>query len=58
MMKQNCSKNKIVVFDLDETLGYFSEFGMVWESLVSYISKNNFKRLSITFYFFSKFPVG
>ena len=41
MMKQNCSKNKIVVFDLDETLGYFSEFGMVWESLVSYISKNN-----------------
>ena len=24
---------KIVVFDLDETLGYFTEFGIFWESL-------------------------
>jgi hypothetical protein len=24
---------KIVVFDLDETLGYFSEFGMLWDCL-------------------------
>lgn len=37
----HCSKTKIVVFDLDETLGYFSEFGMVWEAVSSYISKNN-----------------
>lgn len=35
-----CSKIKIVVFDLDETLGYFSEFGMIWDSLTQYIKKN------------------
>ena len=28
---------KIVVFDLDETLGYFTEFGMFWDSLSHYI---------------------
>jgi len=28
---------KIVVFDLDETLGYFVELGIFWESLNSYI---------------------
>lgn len=36
----SCLKNKIVVFDLDETLGYFSEFGMIWEAVLSYVSKN------------------
>jgi hypothetical protein len=28
---------KIVVFDLDETLGYYTEFGMFWDALNSYI---------------------
>lgn len=28
---------KIVVFDLDETLGYFTEFGIFWDSLSYYI---------------------
>ena len=28
---------KIVVFDLDETLGYFTEFGIFWDSLVNYL---------------------
>jgi len=28
---------KIVVFDLDETLGYFSQFGMFWDSLNEYL---------------------
>jgi len=32
---------KIVVFDLDETLGYFTEFGMFWDSLTDYIKNNN-----------------
>jgi hypothetical protein len=31
---------KIVIFDLDETLGYFVEFGMFWDSLHKYISEN------------------
>lgn len=31
---------KIVVFDLDETLGYFVEFGIFWDCLNLYISKN------------------
>ena len=29
--------NKIVVFDLDETLGYFMELGMFWDALNAYI---------------------
>jgi hypothetical protein len=33
--------SKIVVFDLDETLGYFSEFGMFWDALKGYIKSNN-----------------
>ena len=28
---------KIVVFDLDETLGYFTELGLFWDSLIEYI---------------------
>jgi hypothetical protein len=28
---------KIVVFDLDETLGYFTEFGIFWDSLANYL---------------------
>ena len=31
--------NKIVVFDLDETLGYFMELGMFWDALNEYIIK-------------------
>lgn len=30
-------QQRIVVFDLDETLGYFTEFGMLWEALKNYI---------------------
>lgn len=29
--------SKIVVFDLDETLGYFVEFGMFWDALKNYV---------------------
>ena len=29
--------SKIVVFDLDETLGYFMELGMFWDALKAYI---------------------
>jgi hypothetical protein len=32
---------KIVVFDLDETLGYFTEFGMFWDSLTYYVKNKN-----------------
>ena len=35
------SNSKIVVFDLDETLGYFTELGMFWDSLNSYIKDKN-----------------
>ena len=35
---------KIVVFDLDETLGYFVEFGIFWDSLKEYIIKNNINK--------------
>ena len=40
----SCS-SKIVVFDLDETLGYFMELGMFWDALKSYIK---YKQLKIT----------
>ena len=35
--------NKIVVFDLDETLGYFVEFGMFWEAIINYLNYKNSK---------------
>ena len=38
-----CS-SKIVVFDLDETLGYFMEFGMFWDALTNYIK---YKKLNV-----------
>jgi hypothetical protein len=31
---------KIVVFDLDETLGYFQEYGIFWNSLNEYLLTN------------------
>lgn len=31
---------KIVIFDLDETLGYFVEFGIFWDCLNKFISEN------------------
>ena len=31
---------KIVVFDLDETLGYFTQFGIFWDSLTNYLKEN------------------
>lgn len=32
--------NKIVVFDLDETLGYFTELGMFWDIIQKYFEKD------------------
>jgi len=32
---------KIVVFDLDETLGYFTEYGIFWDCLSNYINTKN-----------------
>ena len=39
MTTASCKKNKIVVFDLDETLGYFLEFGMIWDAITTYTNK-------------------
>jgi len=36
---------KIVVFDLDETLGYFTEFGMFWDGLKQYLKQENSKTI-------------
>ena len=32
---------KIVVFDLDETLGYFTQYGIFWDSLKNYLKLKN-----------------
>ena len=40
-MSNKCSKLKIVVFDLDETLGYFSEFGMIWDAITKKTPNQN-----------------
>lgn len=37
---------KIVVFDLDETLGYFTQYGIFWDSLVNYLKMENKTELS------------
>lgn len=38
-MESEKKTSKIVVFDLDETLGYFTELGILWDALLS--CKNN-----------------
>lgn len=37
---------KIVVFDLDETLGYFTQYGIFWDSLVHYLKNTNKTKLT------------
>ena len=37
---------KIVVFDLDETLGYFTQYGIFWDSLSNYLKIKNNSQLS------------
>jgi hypothetical protein len=37
---------KIVVFDLDETLGYFTEYGIFWDSLNNFVQIKNKKKLT------------
>jgi hypothetical protein len=39
---------KIVVFDLDETLGYFTEYGIFWDCLVKYFKMKNKQVLTQT----------
>jgi hypothetical protein len=41
------SANKIVVFDLDETLGYFVELGLFWDCLQAYINKYATERFAL-----------
>lgn len=40
MLTQQCT-SKIVVFDMDETLGYYMELGMFYDALKSYIKTYN-----------------
>ena len=40
---------KIVVFDLDETLGYFTEFGIFWDCLIEYSKRKNITLLQSDF---------
>jgi hypothetical protein len=35
------SSNKVIVFDMDETLGYFVELGMFWDALRDFYVKHN-----------------
>jgi len=37
---------KIVVFDLDETMGYFTQYGIFWDCLVNYLHLKNKRQLS------------
>jgi len=37
---------KIVVFDLDETLGYFTELGIFWDCLKNYLKIENNETLT------------
>jgi hypothetical protein len=37
---------KIIVFDLDETLGYFTQFGILWDSLVNYLKTKSNRQLT------------
>ena len=35
------TSNRIIVFDMDETLGYYMELGMFYDALKSYIKTYN-----------------
>ena len=37
---------KIVVFDLDETMGYFTQYGIFWDCLINYVKIKNKKGLT------------
>jgi len=39
---------KIVVFDLDETLGYFTQYGIFWDSLSNYLKTKDHSDLTQT----------
>jgi hypothetical protein len=41
---------KIVVFDLDETLGYFTEFGIFWDCLIYYLKNKNEETLTQSYF--------
>jgi hypothetical protein len=41
MTSQDKNIQRIVVFDMDETLGYFVEFGIFWDSIIAYMKSNN-----------------
>lgn len=45
--------SKIVVFDLDETLGYYTEFGMFWDAIKNFI-KNKELNIMMNQSFFNK----
>jgi hypothetical protein len=51
-MNKECL-NKIVVFDLDETLGYFTELGMFWDSLTKFLRDNSLNTYITKYLFFS-----
>ena len=42
--KETQPVKKIIVFDLDETLGYFSEFGIFYDSIERFIGGNGLNR--------------
>lgn len=37
---------KIVIFDLDETIGYFTQFGIFWDCLLNYLKETNKRSLT------------
>lgn len=39
---------KIVVFDLDETLGYFTQFGIFWDCLQNFLNENKNENEKLT----------
>ena len=43
--------SKIVVFDLDETLGYYTEFGMFWDAIIHLIKNNNLNTIPNQMFF-------
>lgn len=45
--------NKIVVFDLDETLGYFTQLCLIWESLCNFLKEKD-ATLEMNQYLFNK----
>ena len=56
MLNADNLMSKVVVFDLDETLGYFTEFGIFYEILIKFLKISKQHRTHVFCSLLDKYP--